>query len=90
MADDDMIIAVHQVTKIVQEIPRSYLTIFPDFRELNEAEIVERRRGVERKIFGEYRTPALNTPAPVTETPITEEQSAEEQPAEAPAMEGGN
>lgn len=58
MAESDFVTAVHEKTKLVQDIPRSYLTIYPDFRELSEASIAERQRGIEKKMFGEHITPA--------------------------------
>lgn len=79
MSESELVTAVHEVTKLVQTVPRHYLTAFPDFRELNDAEITERRRGRERKLFGEHLTPAS-----------TNEPLAEDQSAEAPALEGGN
>jgi hypothetical protein len=58
VSESKTVTAVHEKTKLVQVIPRSYLTIYPDFRELNGAAIVERQRGKERKMFGETITPA--------------------------------
>lgn len=58
MAESLTVIAVNEKTKLVQEIPRTYLEIYPEFRELSEASIVERQRGIEKKMFGEYITPA--------------------------------
>lgn len=75
MAESKTVIAVHEKTKKVQEIPRLYLEIYPDFRELNEASIIERQRGQEKKMFGVHITPA---PKP----------KAVAKPAEAP-KEGG-
>lgn len=75
MSESTTVIAVHEKTKKTQEIPRVYLEIYPDFRELSEASIVERQRGKEKKMFGEYITPA-------------HKPSAAAQPDEAP-KEGG-
>lgn len=86
MSESELVTAVHEVTKLVQTIPRSYLTAFPDFRELNDAEIAERQRGRERKLFGEHVTPAPKHKAEETQP---DEPLAEDQSAEAPAMEGG-
>lgn len=58
VAESEFVTAVHEKTKLVQTIPRIYLEMFPDFRELSEASIAERQRGVEKKMFGEYITPA--------------------------------
>lgn len=65
MSESKEVTAVHEKTKLVQVIPRHYLEIFPDFRELNDAEIAERQRGKERKMFGAHVTPAP-TPKAVT------------------------
>ena len=87
MSESEMVTAVHEVMKLVQTIPRSYLTAFPDFRELNDAEIVERQRGRERKMFGEHltRAPKHKADEIQLDEPLTEDQAAE-----APATEGGN
>jgi hypothetical protein len=58
MSESEWVTAVHGKTKLVQSIPRHYLIEYPDFRELNDAEIVERQRGKEKKMFGEHITPA--------------------------------
>lgn len=58
VAESETVIAVHEKTKLVQEIPRVYLELFPDFRELTQASIVERQRGKEKKMFGTHITPA--------------------------------
>lgn len=58
MSESEWVTAVHEKTKLVQRIPRSYLKTHPDFRALNDAEIAERQRGKERKMFGETITPA--------------------------------
>jgi len=88
MSESELVTAVHGVTKLVQTIPRRFLTAFPDFRELNDAEIAERQRGRERKLFGEHATQA---PKHKAEEPQPDEQLTEEdQAAEAPATEGGN
>lgn len=58
MAESEFVTAVHEKTKLVQTIPRRYLDIYPDFRELSEASIAERQRGKEKKMFGEFITPA--------------------------------
>lgn len=87
MSESEMVTAVHEVTKLVQTIPRVYLTAFPDFRELNDAEIAERQRGRERKLFGEHVTQAPKHKAEEIQ-PV--EPLAEDQAAEAPATEGGN
>jgi hypothetical protein len=87
MSESEMVTAVHGVTKLVQSIPRRYLTAFPDFRELNDAEITERQRGRERKLLGEHITPA---PKHKADEDQIEEPLTEVQAAEAPATEGGN
>lgn len=76
MAENGFVIARHEKTKLVQEVPRSYLDIYPDFRELSEASVTERQRGKEKKMFGEYITPA-------------HKPKAAAKPAEA-STEGGN
>lgn len=58
MSESPLVIAKHEKTKLVQEVPRAYLEIYPDFRELSQASIVEHQRGKEKKMFGEYITPA--------------------------------
>lgn len=75
MSESVFVTAVHQKTKLVSDIPRSYLTAYPDFRELSEDEVVKLRRRSEKEILGEYRTP------------VTQAEAAD-QPAEAPDQEG--
>lgn len=58
MSESPTVIAVNEKTKLTQEVPRVYLELYPDLRELSPASIVERQRGVEKKMFGEYITPA--------------------------------
>lgn len=58
MSESLTVIAVHEKTKQTQEVPRVYLDIYPDLRELSQASIIERQRGKEKKMFGEYITPA--------------------------------
>jgi len=57
------VIAKHSKTKLVQEVPRVYLEIFPDLQEVSEASLVQRQRGIEKKMFGEYITPAHKSEA---------------------------
>jgi hypothetical protein len=57
------VIAKHSKTKLVQEVPRIYLEIYPDFEEVSEASLVQRQRGIEKKMFGEYITPAHKSEA---------------------------
>ena len=75
MSESAKVIAVHTVTKLVSEIPRHYLDLFPAFKELSVEEVNRRQRGREKKMFGEYITP-----------PIKPEAAA---PVEAPEKEGG-
>lgn len=58
VAESEFVTAVHEKTKLVQSVPRLYLDIYPDFRELTDADIAERQRGKEKKMFGEHITPA--------------------------------
>lgn len=58
MSESLTVIAKHEKTKLVQEVPRAYLEIYPDLTELPQSSIVQRQRGVEKKMFGEYITPA--------------------------------
>lgn len=76
MSESPKVTAVHSKTKIVSEIPRHYLDLFPDFKELSPEEVNRRQRGRERKLFGEYITPAIKPEAAA--------------PAEAPTQEGGD
>ena len=71
----ETVFAVNEKTKLVQEVPRSYLDSYPDFRELSEAEVIKLRRRTEKEVLGEYRTPAPNA-------------KAADQSAEAPDQEG--
>jgi hypothetical protein len=57
------VIAKHGKTKKVQEVPRIYLEIYPDLQEVSEASMVQRQRGIEKKMFGEYITPAHKSEA---------------------------
>ena len=63
MSESPKVIAVHTVTKLVSEIPRHYLDLFPDFKELSAEEVNRRQRGREKKLFGEYITPPLKPEA---------------------------
>jgi len=63
MSVSENVTAVHSKTSIVSEIPRHYLDLFPDFKELSAEEVVRRQRGREKKLFGEYITPALKPEA---------------------------
>lgn len=67
VAENEFVTAVHEKTNLVQEIPRHYLTVYPDFRELNEAEKAQRQRGREKKMFGDFITPA---PVPKAVKPV--------------------
>ena len=58
MAESATVIVVNEKTKLTQEVPRVYLDIYPDLRELSPASVTERQRGKEKKMFGEYITPA--------------------------------
>lgn len=73
MAESDFVTAVHEKTKLVQSIPRSYLDIYPDFRELSVASIVERQRGKEKKMFGDFITPAPK-PKAVTKPDVADKK----------------
>lgn len=75
MSESKTVIAVHSETKLVSEIPRHYLDLFPAFKELSTEEVNRRQRGREKKLFGEYITPQLKPEAAA--------------PAEAPVKEGG-
>lgn len=75
MAESEFVTAVHEKTKLVQTIPRRYLEIYPDFRELSEASINQRQRGVEKKMFGEPITPAYKSEA--APKPSEEEKEGE-------------
>jgi hypothetical protein len=57
------VIAKHSKTKLVQEVPRIYLEIYPDLQEVSEASMVQRQRGIEKKMFGEHITPAHKSEA---------------------------
>lgn len=63
MSESLTVIAKHSKTKLVQEVPRIYLEIYPDFEEVSEASLVQRQRGIEKKMFGEYITPAHKSEA---------------------------
>lgn len=63
MSESLTVIAKHSKTKLVQEVPRVYLEIFPDLQEVSEASLVQRQRGIEKKMFGEYITPAHKSEA---------------------------
>lgn len=75
MSANGTVTAVHGKTGIVSEIPRHYLDLFPDFTELSPEEVNRRQRGREKKLFGEYVTPAIKPEAAA--------------PVEAPTKEGG-
>lgn len=75
MSESANVTAVHSKTGIVSEIPRHYLDLFPDFTELSPEEVIRRQRGREKKLFGEYITPAIKPEAAA--------------PVEAPTKEGG-
>lgn len=75
MSESDFVTAVNEQTKLVSEVPRSYLEIYPQYRELSEDELTKLRRKTEKEILGEYRTPATKA-------------KAAEQPAEATDQEG--
>jgi hypothetical protein len=66
---------VHSKTKIVSEIPRHYLDLFPEYKELSPEEENKLQRKEERELFGEAITPTLKPEAAA--------------PAEAPKQEGG-
>lgn len=63
MSESLTVTAKHSKTKLVQEVPRIYLEIFPDLEEVSEASLVQRQRGIEKKMFGEYITPAHKSEA---------------------------
>lgn len=77
MSDSEKVTAVHAATRLVSEIPRIYLKLFPAFRELSAKEINQRQRGKEKKLFGEYITPSIIKPTAA-------------RPDVAPNKEGGN
>ncbi len=76
MSESDFVTAVNEDTKLVSSVPRHYLTEYPQYKELSEAQVVELRRAAEVEMFGEAKTPALKA-------------KAAPKPAEAPAKEGG-
>lgn len=73
MVKSETVIAVHEKTKLVQEIPRTYLEIYPDFRELSQASIIERQRGKEKKMFGKHITPA-HKPTAASQPDVAEKE----------------
>ena len=75
MSESDFVTAVNEKTQLVSEIPRSYLEIYPHYRELSGDELTKLRRKTEKEILGEYRTPAPKA-------------KAADQPAEATDQEG--
>lgn len=58
MSESAFVTAVHEETKLVSSIPRHYLELFPVYREVSEDEIIDLRRKEEKRVFGEYITPA--------------------------------
>lgn len=65
MADSEFVTARHTKTKVISEVPRSYVeTIYPElYEELSDKDLVELRRKEEKELFGEYITPAPNSAA---------------------------
>lgn len=63
MSESLTVTAKHSKTKRVQEVPRIYLEIYPELEEVSEASLVQRQRGIEKKMFGEYKTPAHKSEA---------------------------
>lgn len=75
MSESAKVIALHQGTGLVSEIPRHYLDLFPEYKELSEQEVNKLQRKEEKEMFGEYITPTIKPEAAA--------------PAEAPVKEGG-
>lgn len=67
--------AVHSKTRIVSEIPRHYLDLFPEYKELSPEEVNKLQRKEEKELFGEAITPIIKPEAAA--------------PVEAPTKEGG-
>lgn len=67
--------AVHSKSRIVSEIPRHYLDLFPEYKELSPEEVNRLQRKEEKELFGEAITPTIKPEAAA--------------PVEAPTKEGG-
>lgn len=65
MSESEFVTALHTKTKLVSQVPRTYVdSIYPDlYKELSEDELTEIRRKLEKEQFGEYITPAPKSAA---------------------------
>lgn len=52
MASSDFVFALHSGTKLVSEVPREHLDIYPDLTELSDEQVVQLRKRQEAKLFG--------------------------------------
>jgi hypothetical protein len=75
MSETANVTAVHSKSRIVSEIPRHYLDLYPEYKELSPEEANKLQRKEEKELFGEYITPILKPEAAA--------------PVEAPTQEGG-
>lgn len=63
MSKSSTVTAVHSKTHLVSEIPRHYLDLFPEYKELSPEEANKLQRKQEKELFGEYVTPAIKPEA---------------------------
>lgn len=63
MSESANVTAVHSKTRIVSEIPRHYLDLFPEYKELSPEEENKLQRKEEKELFGEAITPTIKPEA---------------------------